>query len=74
MKREVTSLDFGLWMAEKRKKKKLTQMALGNLLHVQQHTVCRWETGETYPKLDMVEQICKILGAELVVREKGNDE
>ena len=73
MRREITSIDFGNWMAERRRKLGINQQELADKMNVQQHTISRWETGETYPKLDYVEQICKTLGAELVIREKGNE-
>jgi len=74
MKREVMSLNFGKWMTEKRRANGMCQSDLANILQVQQHTISRWETGETSPKLDMVEEICRTFGAELILREKENDE
>ena len=36
-------------------------------------TLSRYVTGEVAPPLDIAEKICELLGAELVIRETGND-
>jgi len=74
MRREVTSIDFGEWVTETRRKKGLKQYELADMIPVQRNTLSRIVTGDSVPKLDICERICELLGAELVIREKGNDE
>ncbi len=42
-----------------RKNRKLTQKKLANVVGVQQSTVSMWETGEAYPRKDMLDKLCK---------------
>jgi len=44
------------------------------MIPVNKNTFSRYMTGEVIPPLDICEKICRILGAELVIREKGYDE
>jgi len=74
MRREVTSVDFGKWITETRRKKGIKQYELADMIPVQQNTLSRYVTGDMMPRLDVCERICELLGAELVIREKGNDE
>ena len=69
MKREITSIDFGEWMKLKRKEKGMFQRDLARAANVHENSIGRWERGEDYPTLDMVEEIVKVFGAEIVIRE-----
>ena len=73
MRREITSIDFGEWMAKKRKGKGMRQRDLAKRTNCHETSIGRWERGEATPTLEQAEQIVKIFGAELIVREKGYD-
>lgn len=72
MRREVTSIDFGAWITEKRRKMGIKQYKLAAMIPVSENTMSRYVTGDKVPPLDICEKICEILGAELVIKE--NDE
>lgn len=71
MKREISSIEFGQWMKEKRKFKFLSQEQLAKRVKCHETSIGRWERGEQSPPLDITERIVKTFGAELVIREKG---
>ena len=71
MKREITSIDFGEWLKEKRKEKHLNQHQLANKVNCHESSIGRWERGDGYPPLDITENIVKTFGAEIVIREMG---
>lgn len=73
MKREVTSIEFGQWIKEKRKAAGLKQYELARMIPINSNTLSRYVTGEKLPSLDIAERICEIFGAELVIREKGDE-
>ena len=73
MRREITSIDFGEWIKEKRRAKGLKQYELAKMIPMNPGTLSRYVTGEVAPPLDIAEKICELLGAELVIRETGND-
>lgn len=70
MKREITSVDFGLWMKEKRKDRQLRQVDLAQKTGYHYNTIGRWERGEDYPTIEQAENIVSTLGGELVIRER----
>ena len=74
MKLEVTSINFGQWMSDKRKAKKWNQARLAAKANCHESTIGRWERGDGTPTLEQAEQIVRVLGAELVVREIRDDE
>ena len=45
-----------------RKRKKMTQAQLGDLLGVSDKAVSRWETGKGYPDITLLEPLCAALG------------
>lgn len=53
---------MGKFIAECRKKKKLTQEELAEKLNVNIRTVSRWETGVCIPDLSLYESLCNTLG------------
>lgn len=71
MNREITNLDFGLWMKEMRKKHHWSQEQLADRVNCHTTSIGRWERAEDYPKLDVAEDIIKAFGAEILIREHG---
>lgn len=65
------SVDLALYLKTKRKVKKLTQDQLANKAGYHTTTIGRWERGEQFPRMDELENVLEVLGAELVIREKG---
>lgn len=74
MRREIDSIDFGKWIKAKRKEKGWNQLQLARQIPRHPNSITRYETGDDFPPLDVAEKIVSLLGAELVIREKGNDE
>ena len=58
----LTNKDFGIKIAELRKKKGLTQTQLAEMLNISNKTVSRWETGEGYPEITLLSPLAKALG------------
>ena len=52
---------FGKYIAEKRKKAKLTQEELAKELYVIPTTISKWERGITYPDITVISKLCSIL-------------
>lgn len=52
----------GIFIAKKRKEKKLTQTELAELLQVTDKAISRWETGEGYPEISFLPKLSTILG------------
>ena len=52
---------FGLFIAEKRKEKNLTQAELAQMLFVTKTAVSKWERGVTYPDITLISDICSVL-------------
>lgn len=52
---------IGLFIAQERKAKKLTQANLAEKLHVSAKTVSKWETGNGLPDTDLLLNLCTIL-------------
>jgi transcriptional regulator with XRE-family HTH domain len=55
----------GLFIAKKRKEKKLTQTELAELLQVTDKAISRWETGEGYPEISFLPKLATILGCSI---------
>ncbi len=47
---------------ESRKKKRLTQEQLANILNVSNKTVSKWERGQGYPDILLIPKLCEALG------------
>ena len=73
MTQEKQNIDFGTWMKEKRREQKLHQDDLARKANCHTTSIGRWERGEDYPPLDKVEDIVKVFGAVLIIREAGNE-
>ncbi len=65
--------EFGKNLASIRKKRRLTQLQLADLIDVQPRLISRWETGETKPHFDHVVQLAEVLEVSLDVLMKGDD-
>lgn len=48
-----------------RKKQKMTQAELANMIDVSQSVVSLWETGEAMPRADKLPQLAKILNCSI---------
>lgn len=57
----------GIFIAEKRREKNLTQEQLAQRLGVSNKTVSKWENGRNMPDYSVVEQLCKEL--DISIRE-----
>ena len=62
-----------MWMHMKRKENRMYQRDLARKTQCHENSIGRWERGEGTPTLEQAEQIAKVFGAELVIREKGID-
>ena len=66
----------GKLIAQKRREKNLTQEQLGELLHVSNKTVSKWETGRCMPDYTLVGRLCReldITPAQLLTGEEQAD-
>lgn len=52
----------GAFIAECRKEKNITQKELGELLHVTDRAVSKWETGRAFPNVTLLESLGEALG------------
>ncbi len=52
---------IGSFIAERRKELGLTQQQLADLLSVSNKAISKWETGEGYPEVSIIPQLCKNL-------------
>lgn len=53
--------DIGTRISNLRKKKKLTQIELGNILHVSDKTISSWESNRTEPSLNDIVELSEII-------------
>lgn len=74
MIREIENVNFGSWLQRKRKERHLSQTQLADRVYLYQNAIGYWERGEKSPRLEDVERIVKFFGAEIVIREKVNEE
>ena len=68
---------IGKFIAENRKKKKITQCELAEKLGVTDRAISNWENGKNMPDLSLFKPLCDILGItinELISGEKINNE
>lgn len=63
----------GLYIAEKRKQKNMTQAALAEEMHVSKNAVSKWERGLNLPEVSSMPQLCQILGITLNELFAGED-
>ena len=53
---------IGKFIAECRKKKKLTQMELAEKLNITDRAVSKWENGRAMPDSSIMLELCNLLG------------
>ena len=63
----------GLYIAEKRKQKNMTQAVLAEEMHVSKNAVSKWERGLNLPEVSSMPQLCQILGITLNELFAGED-
>lgn len=61
----MNQVKIGKLIADCRKKKKMTQVELANLLGVTDKSVSKWENGVCLPDVSLYKSICEILGITL---------
>lgn len=60
-------MDVGKIISEIRTQKKLSLGKLAKLSGVAGSVICRWETGETVPRIDVLQKVLKALGYQLQI-------
>lgn len=58
-------MNYGQKIAELRKKKKLTQAALGEKLNITAQAVSKWENNLSEPDIESLKQMCEIFGVSM---------
>ena len=56
----MNKLEVGIFIAEKRKSISMTQKDLAEKLNITDKAVSRWETGKSYPDIEMLEKLAKV--------------
>ena len=70
----MNSQKCGVFIADLRKEKNLTQKDLANELKVSDKAISRWETGKGFPDVDSLQSLSKFFGItinELLAGEKA---
>ena len=57
----INAKETGRFIAECRKKKNMTQKELGERLRVTDRAVSKWETGRSFPDVNLLEDLCREL-------------
>ena len=68
----MDQLNIGRFIAERRKKKNLTQMQLAEKLNITDRAVSKWETGKSLPDSSIMLKLCDVL--EITVNDLLNGE
>ena len=55
-------MKFGDNLRNLRKSKNISQEALAEKVKVSRQSVSKWETGEAYPEMNNILELCKIFG------------
>lgn len=63
--RTVDTNRIGQFIAEQRRKKKLTQQQLGDMLYVTDKAVSKWERGLSLPDISILEKLADILDTDI---------
>ena len=68
-------MNFGDNLRNLRKKKKISQEKLGELVGVSRQSVSKWECGEAYPEVDNIFKLCDIFHCKIneLVHEDFSD-
>ena len=61
----INRMQTGIFLAELRRERGLTQEKLAEKLHVSGKTVSRWETGQTLPDYEQMQALCEIYSVRL---------
>lgn len=72
----MNQIKISAFLKELRKEKNLTQEQLGELLHVSNKTISKWETGRCMPDYTLVGSLCReldITPAQLLTGEEQAD-
>lgn len=67
-------MSFGNNVVYYRKKLKITQEALADMLYVSRQTVSRWETDSTFPDVDMLIRLCELFDTDMDTLVRGDAE
>lgn len=62
----MDAMKFGSFIAEIRKEKGFTQKHLAELLHVSDKTISKWECGQGFPSIDLLEPLASALDLSLI--------
>ncbi len=62
---------FGVFVAERRKEKKLTQKDLSDMLRISDKAISKWERGLSYPDITLLEPLADILSVSLTELVEG---
>ena len=57
---------FGIFVAERRRKRGMTQATLASELHVTDKAISRWEQGVGFPDIENIEPLADALGVSIV--------
>lgn len=71
---EVVNMTCGQKIKELRIQRHLSQKQLGEILHVSDKTISKWETGRTLPDIEMIQKIAQYFDIsidELISQRKG---
>ena len=58
-------MKFGDNLRNLRKRKKLSQEQLAEMVHVSRQSVSKWEVGEAYPEMNNILELCKIFKCQI---------
>lgn len=67
----MNSSQIGRLIHNQREVLGIDQRTLAELASVASHTISNLETGKANPTVEILERICKVLGLELVVRQRS---
>ena len=57
----MDQVKIGRFIAEQRKKQKLTQFQLAKKLNITDRAISKWETGKSFPDVSLILDLCNIL-------------
>ena len=57
----MDQIKTGKFIAEERKNKKLTQRQLADILNISDKTISKWETGNGFPEISLLQPLCQAL-------------
>ena len=57
----MDQIKTGKFIAEERKNKKLTQRQLAEILNISDKTISKWETGNGFPEISLLQPLCRAL-------------